>query len=275
MKTFDTPGPIVLSLELGVGAVRIVASDRADTVVEVEPSDAAKPADVTAATETSVEYAGGVLRIKGPKGWKHYGFRGVGGSIDVRIEVPSGSRLQCDAGVASVRATGTLGDCRCRTGGGDLTIEQIAGDADFTSGTGEVRVDRIGGSTSVKSGNGDISIGEVVGDLQVKAANGKISIGQARSSATVKTANGDIRLDEVSRGAVVVSTACGKVDVAVRSGVAAWLDLHTGFGQVRNLLDSSDRPDPSEETVEIRARSSFGDVTIRRTERGDTERGAA
>ncbi len=275
MRTFDTPGPIALVLELGVGGVQIVSSDRADTVVEVEPTNAAKPADVTAAAETSVEYAGGELKIKGPKGWKRYGPMGGGGSIAVRIQLPAGSRLRCDAGIASLRCSGTLGDCRCRTGGGNVTIEQIAGDADFSAGTGEIRVDRIGGSTAVKSGNGDIWIGEAVGDLQVKAANGKISIGRACSGATVKTANGDIRIDEVSRGAVVVSTACGKVDIAVRSGVAAWLDLHTGFGQVRNLLDSSDRPGPSEETVEIRARSSFGDITISRNDMGDSGRGAA
>jgi len=275
MRTFDTPGPIVLALELGVGDVRIVASDRADTVVEVEPSNPSRPGDVTAATETSVEYAGGALKIKAPKGWKRYGVLGGGGSIDVRIQLPTGSRLRCDAGIVSLRSSGTLGECRCRTGGGDVTIEQIAGDADFSSGTGEVRVDRIGGSTVVKTGNGDIWIGEAVGDVQVKAANGKTLIGLASSSATVKTANGDIRIDDVSRGAVVATTACGKVDIAVRSGVPAWLDLHTGFGQVRNHLDSSERPGPSEETVEIRARSSFGDITISRTDAGESGRGAA
>jgi hypothetical protein len=33
---------------------------------------------------------------------------------------------------------------------------------------------------------------------------------------------------------------------------------------VHNLLDAGNRPGPSEETVEVRARSSFGDITIRR-----------
>ncbi len=275
MKTFDTPAPIVVDLDVGVGGIRIVASDRVDTLVEVEPTNAATVADVTAASETSVDYAGGVLKIRGPKGWKRFGPTGGGGSIDVRIELPRGSQVRCDAGVASIRCSGTLGEFRGRTGGGDITVEQVTGDADFNAGTGEIRIDRIGGSTSVKSGNGDIWIGEAVGDVQIKASNGKISIDQARSSATVKTANGDIRIGEVSREAVVATTACGKVDIAVRRGVAAWLDLHTGFGQVRNHLDSSDRPGASEKTVEIRARSSFGDITINRTDVGDSGRGAA
>ena len=58
MRTFDTPEPISVTVELGVGDLRIVASDRTDTMVEVRPSDAAKKADVTAAEQTRVEYAG-------------------------------------------------------------------------------------------------------------------------------------------------------------------------------------------------------------------------
>jgi Putative adhesin len=274
MPTFDTPEPISLTLELGVGDLRILASDRADTVVEVEPSDPAKPSDVTAAEKTRVEYANGVLQIRAPKGWKRYSFRGGGESIDVRIELPTGSQLRGDAALAALRCSGTLGECRYKTGGGDITMEQVTGAAELTTGTGEVRVDRIGGVTKVKNGNGDTWIGEVVGDCQVRAANGKIAVDQAHAAVTAKTANGDIHLDEVAHGAIVAETACGKVDVAVRSGVAAWLDLHTGFGHVDSLLDASEHPGPSEDTVELRARSSFGDITVRRADIGDSGQGA-
>jgi hypothetical protein len=54
MPTFDTPQPISVTVELGVGDLRIVASDRTDTMVEVRPSDPAKKADVTAAEQTRV-----------------------------------------------------------------------------------------------------------------------------------------------------------------------------------------------------------------------------
>lgn len=275
MRTFDTSEPISVDLELGVADLRIVATDRVDTVVEVEPSNANNPADVTAASETSVQYANGVLRIKGPKGWKRYSWRG-GSSIDVRIELPTGSRLRCETGVVPLRSSGTLGECRYKTGAGDLNIENVTGDVDLTTGTGEVRIERIGGSATLKSGNGDIWVGEVLGETQVKAANGKISTGRAHAAVTAKSSNGDINLGEVSCDEVVASTACGKVDIGVRFGVAAWLDLHTSFGHVRNLLDATNHPDPSEETVKVRARTSFGDITIRRqADLGDNEQGAA
>ena len=275
MPTFDTPGPISVTIELGVGDLRITAADRVDTVVDVQPSDPANPSSVTAAEQTRVEFADGVLQVKGPKGWKRYSVRGGGQSIEVHIELPAGSRLFGKAGVAALRCIGMVGDCRYKTGGGDITVEHVTGTADLTTGTGQVKVERLGGSATLKNSNGDTWIGEVGGDLQVKAANGRIAVDQARSAVTAKTANGDIHLDEVTTGSIVAETACGKVDVAVRAGVAAWLDLHTGFGHVHNLLDVGEQPGPSDDTVHVRAHSSFGDITIRRAGIGDRGQGAA
>src|SRR5262249_15902452 len=85
MPTFDTPQPISVNLELGVGDIRIAASDRDDTVVEVRPTDPGKKADVTAAEQTRVEYVDGRLLVKAPKGFRQYGRRGDGESIDVEI----------------------------------------------------------------------------------------------------------------------------------------------------------------------------------------------
>jgi hypothetical protein len=39
----------------------------------------------------------------------------------------------------------------------------------------------------------------------------------------------------------------------------------TSFGQVRNLMDDATRPEESDETVEVRAHTSFGGITIRRS----------
>jgi putative adhesin len=281
MPTFDTPEPISVTVELGVGDLRIVASDRTDTLVEVRPSDATKRSDVTAAEQTRVEYAGGRLSIKPPKGWRQYSFRGGGESIDVRVELPAGSHLRGEAGVAALHCVGRLGECRYRTGVGDIQLDQVgtvqlktgagdigvhqaAGDAELTTGSGAVRIDSIGGLAVVKNSNGDTWIGEVTGDLRVNAANGKISVDQAHATVAAKSANGDVRLGEVARGAILAQTAFGKVDIGILDGVAAWLDLDTRFGNLHNDLDAAERPGPDEDAVEVRARTAFGDITIHR-----------
>jgi Putative adhesin len=263
-----------------------VASDRTDTMVEVRPSDPAKKADVTAAEQTRVEFAGGRLLIKAPKNWRQYTFRGGGESVDVQVELPAGSQLRGETGVAALRCRGRLGECRyktgigdiqldragavqLRTGVGDITVERAGGDAELTTGSGSLRIDGIDGTAVVKNSNGDTWIGRVTGDLRVNAANGRISIDQASGAVTAKSANGDVRLGEVAHGAVLAQTAFGKVEIGIRDGVAAWLDLNTRYGAVRNDLDTADRPGAGEEAVEVRARTAFGDITIHRSSAND------
>ena len=56
---FATPEPIDAVVDLVVGDVRVAAGDRADTVVEVRPSDSGRRADVTAAEQARVDYDDG------------------------------------------------------------------------------------------------------------------------------------------------------------------------------------------------------------------------
>jgi hypothetical protein len=280
MPTFQTPEPITVTLELGVADVRIEASDRTDTVVDVQPSDPTKRSDVTAAEQTHVEYGNGTLVVRAPKGWRQWTPWGGHESIEVRIQVPAGSALRGTAGVASLRCTGRLGECRYRTGVGDVTIEHAdraeircgAGDVDIDSiegraevkTAGSIRIGRVGGSSVVKNSNGDTRIGEIAGDARVNASNGSIDVERARSNLAAKTANGDVRVEQVERGSVVAQSALGAVEIGIAHGVSAWLDLETKFGNVRNDLDGADRPAAGEDAVEVHARTSMGDVTIRR-----------
>ena len=49
------------------------------------------------------------------------------------------------------------------------------------------------------------------------------------------------------------------------TGSPAWLDLKTQFGNVANNLDAAAQPEAGEDTVEVRARTAFGDITINRS----------
>ena len=99
----------------------------------------------------------------------------------------------------------------------------------------------------------------------MRSANGDISVDRAGAGVEAKTSNGSIRLGEVARGSVVLETAAGDLDVGIAEGTAAWLEVNTGFGHVRNLLDNATRPEETDETVEVRGRTSYGDITIHRS----------
>jgi len=289
MPTFDTPAPISVSLDIGAGSAEIIASDRTDTVVEVRPTDPAKKIDVGAAEQTQVSYNDGTLTVKAPRNWRQYVVWSECGSVDVEIRLPSGSRLRGEVGVglalvgptrgSELRGAGILGECtfkvgagdirlsqagplQLRTGAGDITVERAVGHSEITTGSGAVHVSHTEGAAVIKNSNGDIWVGEARGDLRVTTANGKILVALARSDVEAKTANGSVQIDEVMGGTVRAHTAMGKVEVGVRRGVAALLDLETSWGKVLNGLDASGAPQPGQPSVEVRARTGFGDIRV-------------
>jgi Putative adhesin len=283
MPTFDTPEPISAVIELPVGDVRITASDRDDTAVEIRPSDESHEPDVRAAEQTRVEYSAGRLLVKAPRQRSlGLGLFGKPGSIDVTIGLPTGSDVYGDAAAVAFRGTGRLGECRVKTSAGDVQLEhtgplevntgagaiavdRAAGPAEISTGSGRIRLGQIDGTAVIKNSNGDSWIGEVAGDLRVNAANGDISVGHADAGVTASTANGDVRVGELVRGSASLKTGMGEIEVGIHAGTAARLDVHTAFGQIRNQMDAADGPGPSDQAVEVRARTSYGDILIRRS----------
>ena len=55
----------------------------------------------------------------------------------------------------------------------------------------------------------------------------------------------------------------GDLEVGIPAGTPAYLDVKATAGRVRNALEASGAPDPSVESVEVRARTTVGDVVIR------------
>lgn len=282
MPTFATPEPIEVVIEIAVGDARVTASDRSDTLVVVRPSDDSNPDDVRAAEHTRVEYADGRLVITSQKTWKRYTPFGSRSSIEVVVEAPTGSTLDGNSELGNFRIEGELGTCRLRTAmgnirldhgaalhlrtsHGDITVDSAGGDVEATTGSGQVHLGEIRGAVHVKNTNGSTHIDDVHGDVRVRSANGEIDVGRAHASVQARTASGDIRVGEVRTGHIDLETSVGAVDVGIREGTAAWLDVTSRLGRVLNALDASDGADGGNETVEVRARTSIGDIVIRRS----------
>jgi DUF4097 and DUF4098 domain-containing protein YvlB len=280
MPVFDTPEPVAVLVDLPVGDAWIIATDRADTVVEVRPRNESSKSDVSAAEQTTVEYVAGRLMIRAPKSWRRHGFFGTGPSLDVVIEVPSGSSVQAEASWASFRSEGRLGECRFHTGGairldrtgpleidtshGEVVVERVAGAARVTASSGKVRIGEVDGAIEIKNSSGDCWIGQSSGDVRVKTAYGDITVDRALASVAARTAYGSVRIGEAVRGSVGLQTSYGAIEVGVRRGTAAWLEVSSRHGRVHNALDATDSPAESEDTIEVRASTSWGDIMIRR-----------
>ena len=279
MPSFPSPAPITVRLDLSAAAVWITASDRDTTVVDVRPTDPEDDGDVEAAGTTRVEHSDGVLDIRSSRLRSWLDRRGS--SVDVHLEVPLGSELDATLGMGDIAADGRLGACRLKTGlgsirldeaatlhlkngAGDIDVGRVAGHAEVVAGTGEVKLAELGSTGVIKNSNGPTWVGRAEGEVRLRAANGDLAVEWAGANVVARTANGDVRIEHFATGTAVLETQVGDVDVGVPPGTAAWLDVNSRAGAVRNDLDETDTPDQTTATAEIRARTTLGDVVIRR-----------
>ena len=279
MPTYTTPTAIDVAINLQVGAIDVVASDRTDTVVTVSPTTPDRAVDRRGAEETRLEFDGQRLTITGPK--PRFNFIGPTESVDLLVELPTGSRLTAKIAVGGVSTVGTLGATRIkssmgpvnldatsdlwlRAGHGNVIAGTIGGGAEITADHGQIRVDTITGDAILKASHGSIAVGESGGNLDAKLSYGDLDITRALASVATKTAYGSITLPEVSQGSIAVESGFGQVTIGVRPGVAAWLDLSSKHGHGRNELDGDRAPHPTEQTVAVRARTQGGNITIHR-----------
>jgi DUF4097 and DUF4098 domain-containing protein YvlB len=277
MPSFDTPEPISVTAHVGAGSIRFTASDRLDTVVEVRPLNPKRDKDVRAAEQTEVAYVSGVLTVR----TKERRLIGPSGAVDVTVDLPTGSRVDMNGSWTQVLGEGRLGEVRVKASGGDvrldstgplqltvshgsITVDRVEGMAEVVTSFGSLRVGTVDGPAVLKNSHGTTTVGAAIGDLQVSGAHGNIDIARAEGSVTATTAHGTLRVDEVARGTVQLETAYGAIEVGIREGTAAWLDVSSERGQVRNTLAASEAPQETEDTVEVRARTRWGNIDVRR-----------
>ncbi|MGW6279493.1 DUF4097 family beta strand repeat-containing protein [Kribbella sp. NPDC055071] len=220
MSTFTTPEPISAVLDVPVGRVQFVATDRTDTVVEVLPADPSKARDVKAAEEAQVGYGDGVLRIEIPTKRQYFG---PSGSVAVSVQLPAGSQLEVKTASVELRAAGRLGDVAIDSAHGSIDLEDVA-------------------------------------SARLGLTAGNVSVGRLNGPAEVRTSQGDIRIAEAVRGAVVLRTEVGEVEIGTASGVSASLDAGTSTGRITNELKNSVGADAE---LKIHVTTIVGDIVAR------------
>ncbi|MCW8381692.1 DUF4097 family beta strand repeat-containing protein [Streptomyces justiciae] len=277
MPTFDTPEAISVVAHVGAGYVQFTATDRADTVVDVRPGDPKRDKDVKAAAQTEVTFVNGVLTIR----TKERRVIGPSGIVSVTVELPTGSGVDATGSWTQVLGEGVLGEVRVKTSTGDVRLDttgplrlevshgsitagRVEGRAEITSSSGNIRVGVVDGPAVLKNAHGTTTVGTVTGELRMSGTNGGIDITRAEASVVGTSTNGHLRVAEVARGEVQLETSNGSIEVGVREGTAAWLDVSSNRGQVRNTLAATEAPDRTEDTVKIRARTNWGNIDVLR-----------
>jgi DUF4097 and DUF4098 domain-containing protein YvlB len=182
--------------------------------------------------------------------------------------------------MGDLTASGRLGELSYKTGLGHVQFDEAA-TLSVTSGTGNVLGNRITGKADIttagrlhvgelsdggalNNSNGMTVVGATRGPVKVRSANGDITVEEAVGDVVAKTANGAVRVLDAVRGSLTLETALGEIEIGIRKGSAAWLDVNTKFGLVRNEMTASGAPAEQADMVEIHANTSFGDIIVRR-----------
>ena len=275
MPTFTTPAPIAATIEVAGAQVRITATDRTDTVVLVEPIDAASRKDVKVAEKTTVEFAGGRLAVKttvsGDKA----------GSVAITIELPTGSSLATYLAHSEVHADGSFGGCelhlasgrvqvdrvdalRADIASGEVAIGHVAGRADIDGGAFGMRIGEVEGAVALSNSGGRTWIGRAFGDVELSSASCDFDIDRADGNVTATTASGAIRIGRMAHGQAKLMNGSGNIEVGISETAAAHVDVVSERASVRDTVSPGGNPEPSDGTVSVHARTRHGDIVVHR-----------
>ncbi|MFD6178925.1 MULTISPECIES: DUF4097 family beta strand repeat-containing protein [unclassified Isoptericola] len=278
MPTYPAPQPVPVLVDVPFANVHVVAGDRDDVVVTVLPTNA-KSGSTRAAEQVRVDRDGDAVSITYPGSWKQYVLPFAAGTADITVELPEGSSLSGKAGslyaegaLAVVDMTLSAGNARVddverldvKVSAGSVTAGRVTGSLDVKVSAGSVFVDEISGDGAIRATNGTTTVGSVTGTLQVLGAHGDIAVSRVRGTLTAKSAHAGIRVNNLETGAVTLTTSYGSIEVGVPEGTAAFLDLASDSGSVRNQLTPTEGPVEDEATAEIHASTGYGDVVVRR-----------
>jgi len=271
-RTFTTPEPVSMYVELRSGDLAITTAETDETVVEVVRPHGGDD-DVT------VEQRGDDIVVVS----RHGGRGGLFGSsrdgAHVRVTMPHDSRLVTKLGSAEVRVEGRLGESTLKSGSGDVRLDELSakafvetgsGDLQIGSaaelqvrcGSGQVTVERLGGAAQISTGSGDVLVGTAFEALSVKSGSGDLRVREAAGDLSLTTASGDLVVDRMLHGALTAKNASGDIVVRVPAGVPVWTDVSTVSGSVRSSLQGAGEPAEGQEFVELRARTVSGDISL-------------
>lgn len=270
-RTFETPNPPDLAVEIGSGRVEVLAGEtNGRTLITVTGKGA---------EETTIEQQGNTISVIGPRSRHGFSFSFGNQQLAVRISAPTGSALATKLGSAELVSSGLLGDCALRTGSGDIQLEEattletvsgsgdvtvtrVAGDASLRSGSGDLRLGSVSGTVQAVTGSGDLILGPVTGTVSAKSGSGDVRIESSDNGADVSTASGDLTVDRLAGGRVEARTASGDLRVGVVAGLPAWTDINTVSGRISSTLTSLGEPAEGAPFVELRLRSVSGDIHV-------------
>ncbi len=152
---------------------------------------------------------------------------------DIRLLLPSGTRIELNLGVGKVTLTNVNGSLDVETASADVTGTNGAGALSIDTGSGDVTLAGHDGSLSIDTGSGDIVLSSIkTDDLSLDTGSGDVRIeGVTADKLSVDTGSGDVTVAAAAVRDVEVDTGSGDIRIGLTGDVNN-LSVDTGSGDI-------------------------------------------
>jgi hypothetical protein len=243
-KTFTaTPGG-KLVVDVNVGSIEVIASDRKDVAIEVfRKADARGTggADREKAElqkhEVTFTQEGNNVTVRAQRLKETESVRNM--SLDFRyvIQVPAKFDADVKTSGGSIKVADLNGDLKARTSGGSLQFARISGPIDGQTSGGSIDLANSEGKAAIQTSGGSITINRHKGDIVAKTSGGGVSVDDVEGQVQASTSGGsvDVSLAKIT-GECRFETSGGGINVAVPGNAAVDIDAKTSGGSVYSDL---------------------------------------
>jgi hypothetical protein len=213
------------------GAIHVTAWDRPEVHVAARLDNSAERVDVQS------EQGRTVVRVVLPG----LSFMS-GGSADLNVQVPRGSRIDVSSVSATVKVTGIQGEQRLHSVSGDISADIDGEDAEIKTVSGDVRLRGSGrpGRLHVTTVSGDLHVEHAAGEVEAGTVNGSIEahVDQA-SSVRASTTSGSMRFDGtlLADASLEAKTLSGQLRVRAQGTEGYQYDVSTFSGHIDDCFD--------------------------------------
>ncbi len=184
--------------------------------------------------------------------------RGTRVSVDLDIQVPSGSRRASFRNlVGRIEAEGLQGTLRFEVGSADLRLRRLDGEISVAGDSGDIQASDLGGSLDFDSSSGDCRLEDFDGQqLRFHASSGDlVARGVRARRVETETSSGDVTVSSADIEEFEADSSSGDISVDVQGGRLVFFNVSTSSGDVVLGL-------PADGSFDAEADQSSGDTVV-------------